>query len=274
LVIIGLLWILFASVQDIKSREVSNWLNFSLIIFALGIRFFYSLFEAGHFMVFYQGLIGLGIFLVLGNLFYYARLFGGGDAKLMIALGAVLPFGLIFSVNLNIFIWFLALFLLVGAVYGSVWSVVLMIINFKKFKLEFSKLFYENKKLVFIVMIFGILIIGLGIYDLLFSFLGCMVLFLPFLYIYAKSVDESCMVKKVLVKNLTEGDLLYRDVLVGTKKVEASWEGLDASEIKKIRKFKKFVLIRQGIPFVPVFLISYLVLVYFYFTGFLFSFGF
>ncbi|MBU2053223.1 MAG: prepilin peptidase [Nanoarchaeota archaeon] len=92
LIVLGFVWIIFASVQDLKNKEVANWLNFSLIIFALGFRFFYSLFYRGGFSFFYQGLIGLGIFFVLGNLLYYGRMFAGGDAKLMIAMGAVLPF--------------------------------------------------------------------------------------------------------------------------------------------------------------------------------------
>jgi len=50
------------------------------------------LFSEAGFGFFYQGLIGLGIFFVLGNALYYGRMFAGGDAKLMIALGAVLPF--------------------------------------------------------------------------------------------------------------------------------------------------------------------------------------
>ena len=93
-----------------------------------------------------------------------------------------------------------------------------------------------------------------------------------YFYLYAKAVDNSCMIKKVGVDNLTEGDLLYKNIRVGKEKIEVSWEGLSSLDIKKIKKFKKFVLIRQGIPFVPVFMISYLTLIYFYFTGMLFSF--
>src|SRR6056297_2108238 len=91
LLVLGLIWISFAVIQDIREREISNWLNFSLIIFALGFRFFYSLFELQDMSFFYQGGIGFGTFLVLGNLFYYSRMFAGGDAKLFMALGAVLP---------------------------------------------------------------------------------------------------------------------------------------------------------------------------------------
>ena len=45
LICLALVWILFATIQDLRSREVANWLNFSLIIFALGLRFFYGLFS-------------------------------------------------------------------------------------------------------------------------------------------------------------------------------------------------------------------------------------
>jgi len=53
LVLLGLIWIIFAVVQDIKKKEIANWLNFSLIIFALGFRFFYSLFENSGYGFFY-----------------------------------------------------------------------------------------------------------------------------------------------------------------------------------------------------------------------------
>lgn len=127
LVVLALIWMLFATVQDLKMREVANWLNFSLIIFALGFRFFWSLFAADSFAFFYQGLIGFGIFFVLGNLFYYGRMFAGGDAKLMIALGAILPFSDNFSVNFNIFIWFFLLFIFIGSIYGFIWSAYLAV---------------------------------------------------------------------------------------------------------------------------------------------------
>ena len=269
LVLIGLLWIVFASIQDLRSREVANWLNFSLIIFVLGIRFFYSLFEAFDFAFFYQGVIGLCIFLVLGNLFYYSRLFGGGDAKLMIALGAIFPLKLSLSENVNIFIWFLILFLVVGAIYGIIWSFVLMFMHFDKFKLEFLRLFNRNKKKILIPELIGVVLFAFGFFDVLFFLLGIMVLFLPYFYLYAKAIDNSCMIKKVMTNNLRMGDLLYKGVGVGKKRIDASWEGLSESEIKKIRKF---VLIREGIPFVPVFLISYLILFYLYFGSFLFGF--
>jgi Flp pilus assembly protein protease CpaA len=45
LIVLAVVWIGAATICDLKSREVPNWINFSLIIFALGFRFFYSLFS-------------------------------------------------------------------------------------------------------------------------------------------------------------------------------------------------------------------------------------
>ena len=136
LIILAGIWLVFAAIYDLKKRMVPNWLSFSLIIFALGFRFFYSLFNE-NFIFFYQGLIGLGIFFIIGNALYYGRVFAGGDAKLMIALGAVLPFSENFFKNIESFSFFILLFLFVGGFYGLIWSIFLTINNFKIFKKEF-----------------------------------------------------------------------------------------------------------------------------------------
>ncbi len=263
LLALAIVWLVFASIQDLRYREVANWLNFSLIIFALGFRFFYSLFS-GDFNLLYQGLIGLGIFFVIGNLLYYGRLFAGGDAKLMIALGAILPVSESFSTNLNIFVAFFLLFLFVGGFYGLVWSIVLPFKNFRNYKKDFVKLFSKNKKIISAVTLLGILSMIFSFVDFTFFFVGIFIFILPYLYLHAKSVDESCLVKKVKTKNLVEGDWLYSDLKIGNKVINAKWEGLNKSQIKTIRSKQKEILIRHGIPFVPVFLISFLLLFYFY----------
>mgnify|MGYP001614646475 FL=1 len=92
LFLLGLLWCIFATVQDLRKREIANWLNFSMIIFALAYRAFYSIEarDGGDFFLF--GLGGFGIFFLLANLLYYGRAFAGGDAKLLMGFGALLPF--------------------------------------------------------------------------------------------------------------------------------------------------------------------------------------
>ncbi|MBA7594201.1 hypothetical protein ES703_01140 [subsurface metagenome] len=266
LIVLALIWIAFATFQDLRTREIANWLNFSLIIFALGFRFFYSLFSES-FGFFYQGLIGLGIFFILGNLLYYGRFFAGGDAKLMIALGAVLPFSGCFSVNLKIFASFFIIFLFVGAIYSIATSIYFSLRNFKKFRKEFSFQLRKNKKLICLVLFLGLVLMILGFLESMFFVLGVLVFILPYLYIYAKAVDEACMIKKIKTSQLTEGDWLYKNVKVGKKTIKASWDGLKKEEIKQLRKKYKIILIRYGIPFSLVFLISFLILIYFWKTG-------
>jgi Flp pilus assembly protein protease CpaA len=262
LLTIGLIWIIFATVQDIKEKEVANWLNFSLIVFALGFRFFFSLFSQQGFAFFYQGLIGLGIFFILGNIFYYSRIFAGGDAKLMIALGTILPLSSNFFNNLNNYLLFLVLFFIIGTVYGLVWSFILVIRNFKPFKKEFLKIFRENKTNFSLMMFFGLIIMILGFYQILLFYLGLLFFISPYFFVFAKAVDEAAMIRKVNVKDLREGDWLYKDVKVGRKYIEATWDGLNNKEIALIRKKYKIITIRQGIAFVPVFFFTYVIFIY------------
>ncbi len=262
LICLGIVWIIFAVVQDMKTHEVANWVNFSLVIFALGFRFFWSLFGLGNFSFFYQGLIGFGIFFVLGNLLYYGKVFAGGDAKLMIALGTVLPIYNNFKDNMKLFFVFIFLFLLTGAVYGLISSFVLAFRNKEQFNKEFKKQFSKRKKLIYFSSIFGILSLVFGFYLDVFFLLGIFIFVFPYFYLFAKSVDESCMIKKISPKKLREGDWLYKNIKVGKKLLKAKWDGLSRDEIKIIKKAGKKVLIRFGIPFTPVFLISFLILVF------------
>lgn len=265
LLVLAFVHIMFAVMQDIKTREICNWISFSLIIFALGFRFLYSLFEGDGFVFFYMGLIGLGIFFLLGNLFYYGRVFAGGDAKLMIALGTILPIYPNIFLNLRFFFNFLLIFLFVGFVYTLSASIVLFIKNFKTFKKEFSKQFKKTKKAMMIMTIVSILFLLLGfLYDLFFI-LGLLTFFISYLYLYSKSIDEACMVKRIQTKRLTEGDWLYSDLKIGKRWIKATWDGLTDKDIREIRKKYHEVKIRQGIPFSPVFLISLIILVLFTF---------
>jgi len=269
---LGLIWIIAATINDVKTREVPNWLNFSLIIFALGFRFFYSLFESvgnsfslAGFNFFWQGLIGLAIFWILGNLLYYSRLFAGGDAKLMIALGPVLGISNSLRVNLQIYVLFLFLFLISGAIYGLIYSFYLGLRNYKKFKKEFVRQIKKHQNYVILVMFFGLFLIVLGFKQNFMFYFGILIFLIPYAYIYAKAVDEVCMVKNIPTSKLTEGDWLYKDVKIGKKSIKAKWEGVSNAEIDLIKKKFRKVWIRQGIPFVPVFLISFLILFYLYF---------
>jgi len=258
---LAFVWILFATIQDLRKREIANWLNFSLIIFAIAFRFFYSFLEAGDFNFFYQGLIGFAIFFALGNIFYYGKMFAGGDSKLMYALGPILPiYGALF-LNLKFFLYFIILFLVIGSLYGIIFSLVIGIRNRKKVVKEFKKQLKKNRILFYLLILLAIVLLGLGFLNILFFYVGIFIFILDYLIIYAKSIDEGCMIRKLKASKLTEGDWLYENIKIGKKVIKATWNGLGKKDIVLIKKHKKEVLIRYGIQFGPVFLISFVVMI-------------
>jgi Flp pilus assembly protein protease CpaA len=256
-----LIYIISAVIQDIKTKEIANWISFSLMVFALGFRFFYSLFQGDGFVFFYNGLIGLAIFFVIGNLLYYGKVFAGGDAKLMISLGTILPYSSNIFSNIQGFFNFILIFLFVGFFYIFASSTFFCVKNFKSFKEEFLKQLKKNKKLMIIAACISILLLLFGFVEKLSFALGLLILFTSFLYLYSKAIDESCMIKEVKTQNLREGDWLYSNLKIGKKIINAKWEGINKKDIRDIKKKYKQVKIRQGIAFSPVFLISFIVFV-------------
>lgn len=264
LIVLGIIWIFGAVLQDLKRREVDNLWNFSLIAFALAYRALASIFN-GDYWFFLNGLIGLGIFLILGNLFYYSRLFAGGDAKLLIGLGGILPLSYNWLVNLEIFGIFILLFLVTGAVYVLVWAIFLAIKNSEKFKKEWAKQWkiYRKMFLIFFIVSFLFIIFIAIISQLMLAFIGIIILLFPILFIFAKSVEESCMVFSINPKKLTEGEWLYRDIVVNGKKIKSRWDGVSGKELELIKKrYKKDVLIKKGVPFTPSFLMGFILLLF------------
>jgi len=259
LIFIGLIWIIGAVLQDLRRREVDNIWNFSLIPIALAYRLSVSIFNGNYWFIL-NGLIGLGIFFILHNLFYYSRLFAGGDAKLVFALGVILPLSYDWILNIKIFGVFILLFLLGGSVYSLIWALCLMIKNLKNFKKEFLKQWKIYQKMFLFALVFVVLwvVFAFIINQTIFILIGLIVLLFPVLFVFSKSIEESCMVKRINPDKVTEGDWLYEDVLVGGKKIKSSWEGVSAKELEIIKKkCKKKILIKYGIPFTPSFLFGF-----------------
>ena len=263
LIVLAVVWLVGAILQDLHRREVDNIWNFSLIGFALAYRLAVSGLT-GNYWFFINGVAGFVIFLLLGNLFYYSRLFAGGDAKLVIALGAILPLSYSWIANIEIFGLFILGFLVGGSIYVFVWSLFLAFVNFGNFVKEYKKQaksyrHYFTWSLIF-VLIFGVMLYFL---DRKLAFSSLVFLLFPILFVFARAVEEVCMVKRVEVSKLTVGDWLYEDLYVRGKKIRKNWEGLSEKDIKLIRdKYNRKVLVKYGVPFTPSFLIGFLFVLY------------
>ena len=80
--------------------------------------------------------------------------------------------------------------------------------------------------------------------------------------IYAKAIEESCMIVFVDAKDLTVGDWLYEEIKVGKKVIKPNWQGLDEQDLKVLQRRGRKVKVKQGIPFTPGFLAAFVVLLW------------
>ncbi|MBU2576981.1 MAG: prepilin peptidase [Nanoarchaeota archaeon] len=271
-----LFWLFFvgivvASLQDLKRREVDNWLNLFLMLASFSFIFFRSIFEQDATIIFQAG-FALVLLFIFMNVFYYGRVFAGGDAKLLFAM-TVFFIGATFVatlVNIGVFLLFL---MFAGSIYGLIYSAVLYVQNFekvnKKIKEGFSIL-WVRYLIVLGVILFAFsyvnwwyphLFFGFG-WGMLFLFFAIFALVLPLLYVFAKGLEKVSMMRTISGKELREGDWLVDDIKVGRKTIKADWDGLSLEDIKLLRS-KKRIKIKEGLPFVPAFLIAFILYVSF-----------
>ena len=268
---ISLVALFAGSVTDLRTREVPDWLNYGLIISGIALNLLFSIiYSRPSFIV--NSLLGLLIFFGIAYLMFYAGQWGGGDSKMLMGMGAAIGFDIRLVFN-QFLLAFLVNALLIGAIYGLLWSFYLVFRNKKKFWKEFieilsSKKIVQAKRFILALIVVSVIILffaKLFYLRLLILSTAFLVLTTFYLWIFVKAIEKSCMYKLVRPSQLTEGDWIVRDIFVNGKYITGPKDlGISKSKIHKLvdyykkRKVRK-ILIKEGIPFVPSFLISYLV---------------
>jgi Flp pilus assembly protein protease CpaA len=263
IITIGFLWICAASIFDIRTKEVPNWLNFTLIAIVLAFRTFYSV-QTSNYTIIVSGLIGLAVFTIIANLLYYLRVFAGGDAKLLMGIGTIIWLAPGIKENLIISGIFILLLLFIGFIYGIAASMVLVIKNWKERGKEFKKeavmQTMKNKWAIITAAIMLIVLILAYQKIMLEQWIIMMVIIaiMPALLIYAKTIEKIIMRKKISTKKLRVGDWLYQDIeLKNGEVIKSRFEGINDDELQELKKSNINVEIRDGIAFVPAILITY-----------------
>jgi Flp pilus assembly protein protease CpaA len=256
--------LLVASYTDIRTREVPDWLSFALIAVGIGSRLILSAASWDPTWI-VQGLLGLALGVGLGYLMFYTGQWGGGDSKLLMGLGATL--GLTFSFS-DIYISLLVNILFVGALYGFTWSLVMAVRNWKRFAKKFLehtalKAFVHSRWMamaLIAVLITASFISGEQTFSMLYLILAVTIFVLLYLWVFVKAVEEAVMLKWVAPSVLTEGDWIAEEVKVKGKVITGPKDlGISKEQIARLKRLKvRKVLIKEGIPFVPSFLIAFI----------------
>jgi|SRR3989338_1852160 len=266
LISLGLFGLLIATITDLKSREVPDYLNYFLISAGFGFRFFYSvLFE--NWFYFLYGVLGFLAAFCLGLLLYFTRQWGGGDTKLLMSIGVIFGSKPFFIEDEGVFFLNLILGIFVtGAVYGFIYGVYLAIKNYKKFKDEFKEILKGEKikvirNISFIIAIvsftLGFLTEDIATKIILIGF-SLFLIFYIYFWIFVKAVENVCMYKVVNIEELTDGDWVVDDIYANKKLIYSKDKlGVEKKDILKFMKEGvKKVKIKYGVPFVPSFLIG------------------
>lgn len=263
------------SYTDLKTREVPDWINYGLISIGLFLGLLFSVFFNDYSFII-RSILGLGISFALAWAMFYSGQWGGGDSKMLMGLGAVLGMTIKDFMD-NFMVSFFINMLFVGAAYGLIFSIYLALRKKKKFIAEYKKISKEKRidkirKYLLILMVL-VTILFIFVNDHMFRFLSgslLIVIVLSFyLWVFVKVVEKACMYKYVNPSSLTEGDWIAKDVKIGGKVITGPKDlGIEKKKIRRLinlynkGKVKK-ILIKEGIPFVPSFFLSFIVTYFF-----------
>lgn len=283
------LGILAATVTDIKKREVPDWLSYTLMTLGIAMAAVTSYTE--HDWTLAWSVLGLALGYAIGAALYYTGQWGGGDAKLLMGVGALITVPglwlwqtmrelaatpvLSWSVqDTPFFISFLGWLVLCGALYGVVCMCFIIIRHWSAFVKVFPSALKEHRlyrlllgacSAVFVLLAallaFGVLAGGLVAAGLLLIVAACVYASL-YLIVAIRVAETQFMLKKIPAEQLTEGDWvvggvqLHNEWIIPEKNIGATKEQI---ALLKARAPKHIVTVKEGIPFVPSFLAAIIV---------------
>jgi hypothetical protein len=245
--------IILAVIQDVKRREVDDWLNLSL--FLSGTAYLFIEFGLNDFSIVNYGFFVFCMALV-SFLLYNGRFFAGGDAKLVFALTPFF-YDVVFVSSITNFFSFFIFLVFAGALYGLGVIFYLSIKNLKKVK-EDLKSHLKNNFLFRVSIFFVFALVLLGFLESIFFVFAISFFIMSVLFVITKSLETISFTMEKNYRDLQEGDWLVKDVSVRGKTIRATWDGLSKEDIDFLKKNKKSVIVREGIPYAPAFLVAFI----------------
>lgn len=268
---LSLIALLIGSVTDLKTREVPDWVNYGLISAGIGLNLLFSvIYQTPSFII--NSILGLITFFGVAYIMFYAGQWGGGDSKMIMGLGAAIGVN-VGSFSSEFLLGFLINALFAGAIYGLLWSLYLAYKNRQKFRKELKKVLSHEKsekiKLIILALVIFIIINSFIIKSSYLKILELSLAFLAlttfYLWAFVKAIEKSSMYKLVEPPRLTEGDWIVKDVYYNKEYITGPKDlGIEKKQIRRLielynKKKVGKILIKEGIPFVPSFLIAFII---------------
>ncbi len=255
-----------AALWDLKTTEIPDQIPNAMVITALIIYGIQSYMQGSYWPILTSIISGISM-LAFGFILYYLGQWGGGDAKVLAAVGFLLQSGTvqtIFPFQLT----FLMNVFIVGAAYMIIYSIIFALMNKK-----ILSAFYSDLKSSINILIIGT--ISLFVLFMFFNFYLANYFSLAYdfrsiiynsllpvfltgsLYMvwkFAKAVENVGFRKKISLSKLKVGDVLMESKV---------FEGITARQLSKIKKSgKKFVWVKEGVRFAPAFPLALLFTLY------------
>jgi Flp pilus assembly protein protease CpaA len=277
--LIALIGSTLAAIFDVKitPTEIPDEIPHGMIILAIFLAFLKSILNQSLNPFLESLFFGISL-LAFGFLMYRFGQWGGGDAKILAAIGFFSP--LISPLTKNILFPFAVSYLfnvfIIGAAYMLIYAFVLAILNKKIFSCfldnvksssKMMLIFLSSLFLLFFIInfyLFHIFNLPINFYSLFSNSLVLLIFSLAFLllWIFIKTVEKVAFQKKIPVSKLKVGDVLLESKV---------WEGITEKELRKIKASgKKFVWIKEGVRFAPAFPLALIFSIFFGDSIFLF----
>lgn len=250
-----------AAIFDLKTTEIPDQIPYAMAAIGLVLNAIQAILVGSYWPILNSLIWGLSL-LGFGFLLYYFGQWGGGDAKVLSAIGFLIPdlpqifgtklmFSFPLSYSFNVF--------LVGAAYMLVYAFIIALIH-KKIFFKFLDDMKASSKVLSIgsvALFISFILINLFLanffrisFDALFILKNSLLPLIATIALFAvwkfaKAVENVGFKKRIPISKLRVGDVLEESKL---------WEGITEKELAKIKKSRRrFVVVKEGVRFAGTF---------------------
>ncbi|MGM5480262.1 MAG: prepilin peptidase [Nanobdellota archaeon] len=266
--------LVIASYIDLKKREVPDLINYTLLALGIIIASVSSIVNWTYHPLL-SSLLGAIAGYLIALLMFYTGQWGGGDAKMIMAIGAFqgLSISSLLQGEIPLLLTTFISILFIGSLYSFIFMFGLILQRFKQVKKTFiSYLSQSNvryyRKIVLLIGVIGFVTAFLMPTLLLKLTIGCIVaLIILGFYGFAliKTVEKTCLTKTVSLDDVVQGDWLARPITKNGKIICKTREkGLTSKQLTTLKEHNiNKIPIKYGVPFIPGFLLGYIPIVIF-----------